>query len=113
MPGAQPEPAPAARPARPQHTRRISALTAFAIAAWNVGIWVNHWYVAERFLNSQAGGGPEGGDWWAAADLMSSGNRALVTGLCWLGVMASFIAVSTIARRRSRVRATVLDKPSS
>lgn len=93
---------------RAQRWLSIGALTAFAVAAWNVGIWINHWYVAERFLNSRAGGGPDGGDWWAAADLMSSGNRALVTGLCWLGVMAAFIAGATIARRRSKVRATLL-----
>lgn len=77
------------------------AWAAFALAAWQVGIWINHWYVAERFLSAR-GGGPDGGDWWAAADLMSSGNRALVAGVCWLGVMAVFIAVATIARRRSK-----------
>jgi hypothetical protein len=72
---------------RAQRWLWLGALTTFAVAAWKVGVWVNHWYVAERFLSKRA-------------DLLSSGNRALVAGLCWLGVMTAFVAGAIIARRR-------------
>jgi Zn-dependent alcohol dehydrogenase len=94
------------RVARDSATRwlGLAAFTAFGVAAWKVGVWVNHWSMAERFLHARAGGGPEGGDWWAAADLMSSGNHELVVGLGWLGVTAVLVAGAVVARRRAAAR---------
>jgi hypothetical protein len=70
------------------------AVVLFVVGAWQVGIWANHWYVAERFYEP-------GVD---TTLLLRSGNEAMVTGLVWFAV-ALVCALISVALRRRRDRA--------
>ncbi|ROS31407.1 hypothetical protein [Cellulomonas sp. PhB150] len=74
------------------------AVIAVLVGAWQVGIWVNHWYMAERFANGATDAT------WTIAELLRSGNEALVHGFCWLGVSAALAVVAGALVRRARSR---------
>jgi hypothetical protein len=75
-----------------------AVVIAFLVGAWRVGIWVNHWYLAERFANEEFDAS------WTVADLLRSGNEALVNGFCWLGAAVALGVVTRALVRRARRR---------
>lgn len=75
------------------------AAFSFVAGVVKVGIWVNHWYVAERFYDDVNEATKEG-PYWNITQLLRSGNEALLNGLSWLGIAILCVLVAAVVRRR-------------
>ncbi|MFF2452266.1 hypothetical protein [Isoptericola sp. NPDC058082] len=80
----------------------VVATLAFAVGAWQVGIWANHWYIAERVYYPTVDEAAKEGPYWDIARLLYSGNQAMLTGLVCLAVAGLAAALAVLARRRAR-----------
>lgn len=78
------------------------AAVSLVVGAWKVGIWVNHWYIAERVFYPNVDEAAKQGPYWDIAQLLRSGNEALRDGFIWLGVAALCVGVAVALRRRRR-----------
>ena len=78
------------------------AVGSFVVGAWKVGIWANHWYIAERVFYPDVDEAAKQGSYWDITQLLRSGNEALRDGFIWLGVAALWVVVAVVLRRRRR-----------
>ena len=68
----------------------------------NIVIWANHWYVAEQVFYPEVDEAAKQGPYWDIAQMLRSGNEALLDGFVWLGVSALFAVVAAVLGRRRR-----------
>ncbi|NTW40490.1 MAG: hypothetical protein HGA44_11495 [Cellulomonadaceae bacterium] len=68
----------------------------------NIVIWANHWYVAEQVFYPEVDEAAKQGPYWDIAQLLRSGNEALLEGFTWLGVAALCGTVALVLGRRRR-----------
>jgi len=80
----------------------VLAVVSFGVAAWQVGIWANHWYIAERVYYPWVDEAAKEGPYWDIAKLLESGNEALLNGFVCLAVAALAVAVAVLARRLAK-----------
>lgn len=83
----------------------VGAAVSVVVAGWKIGVWANHWYIAEKVYVPHVDEAAKTGPYWDIAQLLSSGNEALLAGFVWLGVAVVCAVVASAARRRSRYRA--------
>jgi hypothetical protein len=81
------------------------AAVSVLIAAVNIGTWVNHWYIAERFYEDRnLDPATTQGLYSDIVGLLRSGNRDLVIGFIWLGISLLCVLVAALVRRRRSLR---------
>jgi hypothetical protein len=81
----------------------LAAVVLAGIGAVKIGVWANHWYVAEHFFYPDVDPAhPEGGPYRDIAKLLRSGNEALVDGVVRLGEAAVLVIVAVVLHRRRR-----------
>ena len=80
----------------------VAAVVLAGLGAYKVGVWANHWYVAERFFYGPDvdPAHPKEGPFWDIATLLRSGNEALLDGFVRLGEAAVLAVVAVALRRR-------------
>ena len=78
----------------------VIAVVSFIVGVWQVGIWANHWYIAERFFYVDVDEAAKQGPYWDITQLLRSGNEALRDGFIWLGIAALSVLVAVLLRRR-------------
>ncbi|GIG19733.1 hypothetical protein Cch01nite_04570 [Cellulomonas chitinilytica] len=81
----------------------VAAVVLGALGVWKVGVWANHWYIAERFYADVDPAHPKDGPYWDIATVLRSGNEALVDGAVRLGEAVVLVVVAVVLRRRQRV----------
>ena len=77
----------------------VIAIMSFIVGAWQIGIWANHWYIAEHFYYSQVDEAAKQGPYWDVTQLLRSGNEALLNGFIWLGIAALSVLVAVLLKR--------------
>ena len=82
----------------------VGVAVGVVLAGWKIGVWANHWYIAEQVYVPHVDEAAKTGPYWDITQLLRSGNEALLAGFGWLGVALVCGVVASVARRRSRYR---------
>jgi len=82
-----------------------AAVVLIAIGVWNVGVWVNHWYIAENFFRPYGDyAAAKSGPTWDMWVLLQTGNVALVQGVVSLLVASALVIAGVLLRRTASPR---------
>ncbi|WP_407343575.1 hypothetical protein [Pengzhenrongella phosphoraccumulans] len=70
------------------------------LGAWKVGVWANHWYIAEHFYYVDVNEAAKTGPYWDITQLLRSGNESLLEGFVYLGIAAICFGLFAVLSRR-------------